>query len=116
MDDDFTGASDVYAYGVIIWECLTEKVPWLGSTASQIALKVAQGQRPFPVPKAADVEPPELVSLMTRCWAQAPEARPTFKEVVRTLTKLKAANGGGLRVRKRDWSPADSPPRSPKVA
>ena len=33
--NEFTGASDVYAYGIIVWEMLTKKVPWQGKTAGQ---------------------------------------------------------------------------------
>ena len=31
--------------------------------------------------------PPDLLALMTRCWAQAPDARPAFAEVKAALAK-----------------------------
>ena len=116
-DNAFTGASDVYAFGIIVWEMLTKKVPWEGHTPAQITLKVTQGKRPFPVPKASAVRPPQLVALMRRCWAQAPEVRPAFPEIVRELHQLKAATSGvRVATRRSWWNTANDAPDSPGVA
>ena len=92
-DDEVSCASDVYAFGVIVWETLTKRVPWDGKTPPQISVKVVRGERPAPVPNRATVAPPALLDLMQRCWHQDPAQRPTFPEIVRKLTELKAASG-----------------------
>ena len=71
----FTQKTDVYAFGLIIWEVLTGEIPWAGLNGMQIGMKLlAQNARP-PVPDGA---PDDLVQLMTRCWAREPERRPAF--------------------------------------
>jgi len=71
----FTEKTDVYAFAILIWEVLDGGVPWPGINPMQIGMKVlVQKARP-PVPEDA---PPDLVALMTRCWADDPAARPTF--------------------------------------
>ena len=67
--------------------------PGQALTPAQISIKVTRGKRPHPVPKARGVRPPQLVGLMQRCWHQDPAQRPTFPEIVRELTELKAASG-----------------------
>ena len=89
-DDAFTTASDVYAFGVIVWETITKRVPWEGKTPPQITLKVAKGQRPSPVPDRASVVPPALLDLMQSCWHQDPKARPTFAAIAEEIGAMLA--------------------------
>ncbi|KAJ4455679.1 putative serine/threonineprotein kinase/receptor [Paratrimastix pyriformis] len=70
--------SDVYSFGVVLWELVTRQTPWEGIPALQVMNTVSQGARP-PIPERGC--PPELADLMRDCWAQAPEARPTFEQV-----------------------------------
>jgi hypothetical protein len=73
---------DVYAFGVLLWECVAQAPPWRGFSPMQIIFAVGvQGQRPA-IPPAC---PPALATLMQRCWAEEPEARPPFSEVAAIL-------------------------------
>jgi serine/threonine protein kinase len=70
-------AVDVYAYGIILWEIWTEKIPFDGNDRIQVFTKVAtQGLRPeLPDPNCA------LGQLVQQCWDRDPERRPTFDDI-----------------------------------
>lgn len=98
---DYTTASDVFSFGVIMWEMLMWKVPWAqygGDTSHRIIQGVVQGQRP-PIPKKKKLPgfkgeqlPPSLdafIALMKRCWAQDPEERPSFGHVAAELRNMR---------------------------
>mmetsp|Transcript_8917 Transcript_8917/g.19282 ORF Transcript_8917/g.19282 Transcript_8917/m.19282 type:complete len:484 (+) Transcript_8917:883-2334(+) len=81
--------SDVYAYGIILWEILARGDElYEGMRGPAICLHVGSGGRP-PVDVGADVPDAEpLCTLMQRCWAQQPEERPSFTQVLHTLPGL----------------------------
>lgn len=71
--------SDVYSFGMVIWECLTRKIPWTKIPGvDMLLLAVTGGERPD-IPDHAS---PVLASLMTSCWAQAAATRPTFRGIL----------------------------------
>ena len=83
---------DVYAFGVMVWEMLHRKPPWLLDDGHHmppflIQSLVRQGERPQ---IAADVreQNPHLVQIMENCWAQDPAVRPTFNEVLERLDRI----------------------------
>ena len=87
-DCDFSKI-DMYAFGMMIWELLAAQHPWSrlcdGSDyekwQNDIRAKVLASERP-----GVDTRwDSSLVSLMTRCWAQDPKARPSAAETVRAL-------------------------------
>ena len=81
-------ASDVYSYGIVIWEVYSRKVPYKEERQSQemqsISAAVIQGVRPSPDPSA----PPALIDLMKDCWAQDTFPRPSFERIVETMKEL----------------------------
>ena len=73
--------SDVYSYGVVVWEIVSRKLPWENVTLKQLLVKVGKGKRPSVPPGA----PPLLASLMERCWVDNREERITFDDVLDEL-------------------------------
>lgn len=69
-------ASDVYSYGIVVWEVLSRKIPWADQRLPRdIYLRVViRGDRPA-IPADA---PADIAEMLLGCWAQAPEERPTF--------------------------------------
>ena len=74
----FTEKTDVYAYGMVVFEVLAGDLPWAGLGYPQIITQVlVKGSRP-PPPEGA---PADLVALMQRCWGHEPDTRPTFAAI-----------------------------------
>lgn len=82
---------DVYSYGIILWELISEDTPFKGRCPVQIMSAVCTMHErpviPFGVPK-------ELEELVRLCWAQTPEERPTFKMIYKLFHDKKVAFQG----------------------
>ncbi|CEF59677.1 Activated CDC42 kinase 1 [Strongyloides ratti] len=79
----FTSASDVWSYGVTVWEMFSYgKMPWSGYTGAQILISVDTNKERLPCPSAC---PTDLYHLLLRCWNHDPHKRPTFGDLVERL-------------------------------
>ncbi|KAJ7539028.1 hypothetical protein O6H91_11G085800 [Diphasiastrum complanatum] len=75
---------DVYSFAIVLWELLTNRMPFEGMSNLQAAYAAAfKNVRPTVV--AEDI-PEELVFILQCCWADDPSVRPNFAQVVRMLT------------------------------
>jgi len=81
-NERYTEKADVYSFGVVIWECVTRKEPHHHMPPFQVIFAVGtQGLRPE-IPKST----PRLLSkLISDCWAENPERRPSFNEIIARL-------------------------------
>ena len=88
-----TPASDLYALGILIYECLTGLPPYDGGTAEVMA-----GHLYLPMPPLPAGVPPDLGELVTRLTAKDPAARLSdAAEVAAIATRLRdllAADAG----------------------
>lgn len=88
-------AADVYSFGIFLWELLERRLPWTESvpvTRSNVQRCVAKEGKRLPPPAWAH---PELVKLMTACWAADPRDRPGMSEVVERLEALQKWDTNG---------------------
>ncbi|XP_042492773.1 uncharacterized protein LOC122072253 [Macadamia integrifolia] len=77
--------SDVYSFGVILWELVTEKIPWDNLNSMQVIGAVGFMNQQLEIPKALD---PQWASIIESCWHSDPPCRPTFQELLERLKGL----------------------------
>ncbi|NWR43141.1 RIPK1 kinase, partial [Regulus satrapa] len=73
--------SDVYSFGIVIWAIFANKEPYEhGINETQICFGIMHGNRPD-IQEITDKCPVEIICLMTQCWDEDSEKRPTFAEI-----------------------------------
>uniref|UniRef100_A0A7N6BTE0 non-specific protein-tyrosine kinase n=1 Tax=Anabas testudineus TaxID=64144 RepID=A0A7N6BTE0_ANATE len=78
----FTTASDVWMFGVCVWEIFSmAQQPFFWLENGQVINQLESGIR-LPKPQHC---PPTLYSLLSRCWAYEPHARPSFCQLACSL-------------------------------
>ena len=78
----FSEKSDVWAYGVTLWEIVTGKEPYEGRDKLEVAIQVRDHGMTLPMPEKS---PKILATIMKRCWKYDPSERPTFAEICNML-------------------------------
>ncbi|XP_040991936.1 probable serine/threonine-protein kinase roco5 [Juglans microcarpa x Juglans regia] len=79
-----TWMSNVYSFGMIIWEMVTGEAAYAAYSPVQAAVGIAAcGLRPE-IPKDC---PQVLKSLMTKCWNNIPSKRPQFSDIISILLR-----------------------------
>lgn len=80
-----TDKTDVYSFGILMWEILTKKKAFahhsMHGSFNHFRQAILIGERP-PIPSYCL---PKFRSLLQNCWAAVPTNRPSFKEIVEEL-------------------------------
>ncbi|XP_051845152.1 mitogen-activated protein kinase kinase kinase 10 [Antechinus flavipes] len=86
----FSKSSDVWSFGVLLWELLTGEVPYREIDALAVAYGVAMNKLMLPIPSTC---PEPFVHLLEECWDPEPHQRPDFSSI---LSRLEAIERSAL--------------------
>ncbi|XP_055902181.1 tyrosine-protein kinase-like otk [Eupeodes corollae] len=86
QEDEFTTKSDIYAYGVVVWELFNQatKLPFEEFSNEEYLQKSSGGSLKWDV---AEGTPEALKEIMASCWNQNPKDRPSFSQLCTALSK-----------------------------
>jgi serine/threonine protein kinase len=76
--------SDIFSYGVILWEIATREMPYVNFMSPYTLISFVQQGKRQDIPKET---PPSFAKLISRCWDERAEERPTINEAVEYLEK-----------------------------
>ncbi|XP_047674877.1 ephrin type-A receptor 7 isoform X4 [Tachysurus fulvidraco] len=81
----FTSASDVWSYGIVMWEVMSYgERPYWDMSNQDVIKAIEEGYR-LPAPMDC---PPGLHQLMLDCWQKERADRPKFDQIVAILDKM----------------------------
>ncbi|XP_028442004.1 hepatocyte growth factor receptor isoform X2 [Perca flavescens] len=87
----FTPKSDVWSFGVLLWELMTRGAPPYSDVNSfDITVFLLQGRRLL----QPEFCPDALYTLMIECWHPKPERRPSFHELVSRIATIFSSFSG----------------------
>lgn len=81
----FTTKSDVWSFGILLWEIYSYgRIPYPRMMASQVLRHIESGYRM----KSPEDCPSTIYALMLRTWQNEPSNRPSFAEILKELIAL----------------------------
>ncbi|XP_067453071.1 megakaryocyte-associated tyrosine-protein kinase isoform X2 [Thunnus thynnus] len=94
--EKFSTKSDVWSYGVLLWEIFSYgRQPYPKMSLQEVKEKVEVGYRM----EAPEDCPAGVYSLMRICWEQEPRKRPPFHKLREKLERETGKHSPGLRIR-----------------
>ncbi|XP_064173611.1 inactive tyrosine-protein kinase 7-like [Anguilla rostrata] len=86
FEDDFSTKTDVWSFGVLMWEVFSQgELPYTKMSDDEVLEGLQAGKMKLPAPEGC---PSKVYKLMGRCWAPSLKERPSFSEMVNVLGEV----------------------------
>lgn len=82
---DFT--ADVYSYGIILWELLTNSEPYADMDMAHVFDHIRKGGRPV-LPSNPSNTQKIVIRIIRKCWHSIPSKRGSFSDILESLKDL----------------------------
>lgn len=82
-------STDIYSFGMILWEILKLEIPYFGLKQHQIENQIVQENRIVEIPKEGHEV---LIDITKKCLEYDPNKRPSIRDIVIILENLKNMN------------------------
>lgn len=80
-------ASDVWSFGVILWQMYTAQLPYQGAKQAELMKGIINGSLTLTWPSGA---PPPLVAFAGRCMSYSASERPSFEALMHELALMES--------------------------
>ncbi|CAI8602560.1 unnamed protein product [Vicia faba] len=84
-DEPSNEKSDLYSFGVIMWELATLQQPWGNLNPAQVVAAVGFKGKRLEIPRELN---PQIAAIIEACWANEPWKRPSFASIMDSLRSL----------------------------
>uniref|UniRef100_A0A1I8EW43 Mitogen-activated protein kinase kinase kinase n=1 Tax=Wuchereria bancrofti TaxID=6293 RepID=A0A1I8EW43_WUCBA len=78
---------DIWSFGVVLWELLTQEIPYKDVDSMAIIWGVGSNNLSLPIP---DTAPEGLKLLLKQCWSIKPQNRPSFSQILKHIAVFKS--------------------------
>lgn len=76
--------SDIYSFGMVLWEIASGRIPFAGMTELQILRRIDMRE----TEEIPDSCPVQYANVIRSCWHQDPAKRPSIAEILESLESL----------------------------
>jgi len=78
-------SADIYSYGMVVWELCTLTRPFNSASSKEQLNQWVQ--QPHKLPAVRQIASPQIRQLLTQCWSEDPQERPSFKAIYSQVKK-----------------------------
>ncbi len=79
---------DIYGFGMVLWEMVTNQLPFSGMNHLALITAVAFQKQHPPLPPVSPQNTQELLSLIEGCWDHDPTKRKSLDEILSILLEI----------------------------
>ncbi|OZJ02338.1 hypothetical protein BZG36_04593 [Bifiguratus adelaidae] len=120
-DTPYSEKSDVWAFGMILYELIASRLPYSDLVGEQILWQIGSQKLPS-MDEVREDTPADLKQLMANCWELRPQDRKSFDVILQNLVHMQTKLNFSMRrtqslqnVRDRSWSLGSNSPGNASV-